>query len=220
MPDHVHPWHIRKPWPLLVKALRLQGIRILHTGIPSLNQHLPRFAGRWRNLVQREGLSERSRSRQGSPLVVEADIAVTADGFHQATHGGVEPVPGPRSFPRRLHVVRHHGSKDNTLGQTIVKPTALGPVANTDTKLLIYGLFQKGRILAQDVELSGLGKRWSSFWQKSSEREVRGDPRTSRLLRLSYGSSPSFAKGCFTCSRVSILVPTSFWHRTGTPLLG
>ena len=29
-------------------------------------------------------------------------------------------------------------------------PTALGPVANTDTKLLIYGLFQKGRVLAQD----------------------------------------------------------------------
>ena len=26
----------------------------------------------------------------------------------------------------------------------IVKPTALGPVANTDTKLLNYGLFQKG----------------------------------------------------------------------------
>ena len=40
-------------------------------------------------------------------------------------------------------------------GQTIVKPTALGPVANTDTKLLIYGLFQKGRVLAQDgVELT------------------------------------------------------------------
>ena len=34
----------------------------------------------------------------------------------------------------------------------IVKPTALGPVANTDTKLLIYGLFQKGRVLAQDGE--------------------------------------------------------------------
>ncbi len=39
-------------------------------------------------------------------------------------------------------------------GQTIVQPTALGPVANTDTKLLIYGLFQKGRVLAQD----GVGK--------------------------------------------------------------
>ena len=35
-------------------------------------------------------------------------------------------------------------------GRTIVKPTALGPVANTDTKLLIYGLFQKGRVSAQD----------------------------------------------------------------------
>ena len=34
--------------------------------------------------------------------------------------------------------------------KTIVKSTALGPVANTDTKLLIYGLFQKGRVLAQD----------------------------------------------------------------------
>ena len=37
--------------------------------------------------------------------------------------------------------------------KTIVKPTALGPVANTDTKLLIYGLFQKGRVLAQDTVL-------------------------------------------------------------------
>ena len=40
--------------------------------------------------------------------------------------------------------------------KTIVKSTALGPVANTDTKLLIYGLFQKGRVLAQD------GVRWQS----------------------------------------------------------
>ena len=39
--------------------------------------------------------------------------------------------------------------------KTIVKPTALGPVANTDTKLLIYGLFQKGRVLAQDGVLNG-----------------------------------------------------------------
>ena len=39
--------------------------------------------------------------------------------------------------------------------KTIVKPTALGPVANTDTKLLIYGLFQKGRVLAQDGDCRG-----------------------------------------------------------------
>ena len=36
------------------------------------------------------------------------------------------------------------------LGQTIVQLAALGPVANTDTKLLIYQLLQKGRVLAQD----------------------------------------------------------------------
>ena len=40
--------------------------------------------------------------------------------------------------------------------KTIVKPTALGPVANKDTKLLIYGLFQKGRVLAQD----GVNRFW------------------------------------------------------------
>ncbi len=34
--------------------------------------------------------------------------------------------------------------------KTIVEPTALGPVANTDAKLLIYQLFQEGRVLAQD----------------------------------------------------------------------
>ena len=43
--------------------------------------------------------------------------------------------------------------------KTIVKPTALGPVANTDTKFLIYGLFQKGRVLAQDG--SHATGRWS-----------------------------------------------------------
>ena len=30
------------------------------------------------------------------------------------------------------------------------RPTALGPGANIDAKLLIYGLFQKSRVLAQD----------------------------------------------------------------------
>ena len=45
-------------------------------------------------------------------------------------------------------------------GQTIVKPTALGPVANTDTKLLIYGLFQKGRVLAQDGDLMDRFVKW------------------------------------------------------------
>ena len=38
--------------------------------------------------------------------------------------------------------------------KTIVEPTALGMVANTDSKLLIYRLFQKGRVLAQDAVVS------------------------------------------------------------------
>ena len=66
-------------------------------------------------------------------------------------------------------------------GQTIVKPTALGPGANTDTKLLIYGLFQKGRVLAQDaiffcadhssLEPSGLGKKRPSLGGNPGHRE-------------------------------------------------
>ena len=57
--------------------------------------------------------------------------------------------------------------------KTIVKPTALGPVANTDTKLLIYGLFQKGRVLAQDGKVNehnGLVPRdhWIEEWERQS----------------------------------------------------
>ena len=48
-----------------------------------------------------------------------------------------------------------HG--DDPPPKTIVKPTALSPVANTDTKLLIYGLFQKGRVLAQDGIANRIG---------------------------------------------------------------
>ena len=40
--------------------------------------------------------------------------------------------------------------KITTLGPDDCKAYALSPGANTDTKLLIYGLFQKGRVLAQD----------------------------------------------------------------------
>ena len=49
--------------------------------------------------------------------------------------------------------------------KTIVKPTALGPGANTDTKLLIYGLFQKGRVLAQDavVDLRGFQEKLTTL---------------------------------------------------------
>ena len=59
----------------------------------------------------------------------------------------------PSQLERAVGIARGTSSwilKITPSGQTIAKSTALGPVANTDTKLLIYGLFQKGRVLAQD----------------------------------------------------------------------
>ena len=65
--------------------------------------------------------------------------------------------------------------------KTIVKPTALGPVANTDTKLLIYGLFQKGRVLAQD------GDRNPSCPKTRTERQGRILEAFSKLAETSLG---------------------------------
>ena len=76
--------------------------------------------------------------------------------------------------------------------KTIVKPTALGPVANTDTKLRIYGLFQKGRVLAQDgvrdLEVSEKAKRrrFSAEYKLRIVREAdacKGDGDVAALLR-------------------------------------
>ena len=61
--------------------------------------------------------------------------------------------------------------------KTIVKPTALGPVANTDTKLLIYGLFQKGRILAQDGGGTASCWRRATFSRASSRRALKAATR-------------------------------------------
>ena len=63
--------------------------------------------------------------------------------------------------------------------KTIVEPTALGTVANTDSKLLIYRLFQKGRVLAQDGELVK-GAEGDRQMAGSSPR-VRGTPKITRL---------------------------------------
>ena len=68
-----------------------------------------------------------AQDEQGIEMTAEGNVTSSTYGFHSST----------RAAPHRPP-------------KTIVKPTALGPVANTDTKLLIYGLFQKGRVLAQD----------------------------------------------------------------------
>ena len=75
--------------------------------------------------------------------------------------------------------------------KTIVKPTALGPVANTDTKLLIYGLFQKGRVLAQDGGedfTEAVRMRW--FRTRRDDPEVSATPpqRSPDTLRANSAS--------------------------------
>ena len=71
--------------------------------------------------------------------------------------------------------------------KTIVKPTALGPVANTDTKLLIYGLFQKGRVLAQDGQ-SGSGEAQSTLIAKSSKHENAKQPHWAQARSSCWGT--------------------------------
>ena len=75
-------------------------------------------------------------------LVVQASRAGHERTTKSCRHGAGRPEINQVRCARMNR--RHNPPK------TIVKPTALGPVANTDTKLLIYGLFQKGRVLAQD----------------------------------------------------------------------
>ena len=67
--------------------------------------------------------------------------------------------------------------------KTIVKPTALGPVANTDTKLLIYGLFQKGRVLAQDAVARWNRDRFRRYWARISRPRYPGRPRIDAEIR-------------------------------------
>ncbi len=83
-------------------------------------------------------------------------------------------------------------------GQTIVKPTALGPGANTDTKLLIYGLFQKGRVLAQDGVSQNVGSNYEYKTKLSIVRRIRigvlqrdGTPQASGLCRSTFLDKPA-----------------------------
>ena len=83
------------------------------------------------------------------------------------------------------------------------------PGANTDTKLLIYGLFQKGRVLAQDAVALAvliderhhhLGWRSSSAWAKNADA----------LRRISFARLSSRTSRSSALSRVrsSVVSPT------------
>ena len=70
-----------------------------------------------------------------------------------------EPPP-PRTFNYGGGTSYHSRWINNDEGH-------LGPVANTDAKLLIYGLFQKGRVLAQDGEKQ-IGRAYGAPRQPST----------------------------------------------------
>ena len=71
--------------------------------------------------------------------------------------------------------------------KTIVKPTALGPVANTDTKLLIYGLFQKGLVLAQDeVKAKYPRAKMTTVIRKKEDRPEAADDGRSKTRNQRY----------------------------------
>ena len=70
--------------------------------------------------------------------------------------------------------------------------SALGTAANTDTKLLIHGLFQKGRVLAQDGERCAWNSRASRFRAGRMARP-RAQRRNSPGRRRGAGSSPGYS---------------------------
>ncbi len=72
------------------------------------------------------------------------------------------------------------GLKITPLGQTIVKPTALGPVANTDTKLLIYVYFKRAEFwhrrgigLDRPAETQ-FGASWPVYFKRAEFWHRRG----------------------------------------------
>ena len=75
--------------------------------------------------------------------------------------------------------------------KTMVKPTALSPVPNTDTKLLIYSLFQKGRVLAQDGEQRVLSRaRYCVGGPAATECRISTEAKTSSQDLNSHGCLP------------------------------
>ena len=81
--------------------------------------------------------------------------------FRSGKAAGFQGVPSIYSSARpeldRSPVSRDHAC----MISSFCSRSALGTAANTDTKLLIYGLFQKGRVLAQDGDSSQRPQRAS-----------------------------------------------------------
>ena len=92
-------------------------------------------------------------------------------------------------------------------GQTIVKPTALGPVANTDTKLLICGLFQKGRVLAQDGDAPRPRRRKPGRQRKYSNHAIETAVTLGMVFHLSSRQSEGLLRSLFALMKLDNDVP-------------
>ena len=82
----------------------------------------------------------------------------------------------------------------------IYAPAAHSRTSNTDTKLLIYGLFQKGRVLAQDGSTS-------------STIITRGIIKARRILLLFPASDPLLLSERKVSSRERLGWLLRFYHR-------
>ena len=91
--------------------------------------------------------------------------------------------------------------------KTIVKPTALGPVANTDTKLLIYGLFQKGRVLAQDGDAPRPRRRKPGRQRKYSNHAIETAVTLGMVFHLSSRQSEGLLRSLFALMKLDNDVP-------------
>ncbi len=97
-------------------------------------------------------------------------------------------------------------------GQTIVKPTALGPVANTDTKLLIYGLFQKGRVFAQDGKI----ERWHKTIKSDALRPA--SPTSLEEARRLMERFVEYYNGSRLHSAIGYIAPLDFMDGKATQI--
>ena len=92
----------------------------------------------------------------------------------------VKPTAVPSIYSSaRPELDRSPVSREPCLHDLVVcSRSALGTAANTDTKLLIYGLFKKGRVLAQDgvtetKTAPAASSRSTSFAKSERERVSR-----------------------------------------------
>ena len=103
------------------------------------------------------------------------------------------------------YVVHYHTERNHQgLGNELLTPLPAsandtGPiVANTDTKLLIYGLFQKGRVLAQDGAAAQRKKArsalTSSEWIDENTPEEPGEKPTTAGKSRSTGKAAKHAQ--------------------------